>query len=520
MFIPIGLGNFPARFPLGIALLLLINIIWSENFFATLKNLQKNEEHIGNDYKNNLRAAIISVCNMKFKNDAVFCNNISNNMNTHSEQENRSKKLIEKNKNFSPQKQPSTNLYPSSNQDGNKDVNIDVLSGIKAELLSANEKMTFILRHQNDIKNWPAESRTTPEYKILLQSFTEQQNRLSAKMHEQGMFTKHGGILHALQASFTHQNMMHLTSNMLYLFLFGIWVEFSLGFFSVIAIYLVASVLGLASELYLGSAISILGASAGVMGLMGAYFMLFFRAESAFIFFSIFFGFRKIFIPTLWIFPFFYIVSQLAGYLWQQDNVAYLAHLTGLMVGILIAYLCKKLFHLKDNFYFANEIKFKNTISSSHAFNKNFQSFKKILTINPQNWKFCFNFMNEFPKEFSAGIHNFISDEDSKWLDTELQHLINFYLKRKSVAEVIQCLLLLQPYFNLNLFFRETSLSQLLFLAEQASHKNNYSLAAVLYRSCLPKKMTKVTASLIQNNLTSIEGHLASINGEKSTCIA
>ena len=130
---------------------------------------------------------------------------------------------------------------------------------------------------------------------------------------------------------FLHANVMHIFLNMLVLFFFGPLLERQIGSARFLGLYLGSGVIaGLAQVLAFSGAI--VGASAAIMGVMGALTVL---------------------MPDLRVFVYFILPLKLVYvtalyalldilYLGSGDMVAHGAHLIGLGVGLLYGYLIKK----------------------------------------------------------------------------------------------------------------------------------------------------------------------------------
>ena len=70
----------------------------------------------------------------------------------------------------------------------------------------------------------------------------------------------------------------------LFLIAFGIWVEQRAGFTITLMTFLAGSFTGIAIQLLAEPDSYVLGASAGISALMGAFFLFFMRAEFQFVF--------------------------------------------------------------------------------------------------------------------------------------------------------------------------------------------------------------------------------------------
>jgi membrane associated rhomboid family serine protease len=146
--------------------------------------------------------------------------------------------------------------------------------------------------------------------------------------------------LSVLTAMFLHGSWLHLLGNMLFLWIFGNNVEDRMGHVRFLLFYLVCGYaagygFALANS---GSGDPLIGASGAIAGVLGAYLVLYPRARVwVLVPFLVFLPLRL----AAWIVLGFWFVLQ-AGYssgegVSSAGTVAYLAHVVGFVVGMLIA---------------------------------------------------------------------------------------------------------------------------------------------------------------------------------------
>jgi membrane associated rhomboid family serine protease len=140
-----------------------------------------------------------------------------------------------------------------------------------------------------------------------------------------------------LTAMFSHGGWFHLASNMLYLWVFGREVEDDFGFFRFLWFYLVIGVFSsLAFVLaFPESKIPLVGASGAISAVLGAYFLRF-PTRSIYTLVLI----RVIPIPAVlllgyWVFLQFISCMTNCEATATNGGVAWLAHLTGFLVGMV-----------------------------------------------------------------------------------------------------------------------------------------------------------------------------------------
>ncbi len=145
-----------------------------------------------------------------------------------------------------------------------------------------------------------------------------------------------------LTCIFLHGGWMHFLGNMWFLYIFGDNVEDRLGHTGFLIFYLASGVLASAAHLAANpdSPVPTIGASGAIAGVMGAYFILYPKAQVVALI-PLFFIFYSVVLPApvflgFWFFIQFFqgIGSITAG---QSGGVAWWAHIGGFVVGMLVA---------------------------------------------------------------------------------------------------------------------------------------------------------------------------------------
>lgn len=135
-----------------------------------------------------------------------------------------------------------------------------------------------------------------------------------------------------LTAMFVHGGLLHLAGNMLFLWIFGDNVEDTLGHFRYLLFYLVSGVIASFAHIALepASMMPMIGASGAIAGVLGAYFLLFPRAQVLTLVFLIFFV-TVVRIPAVVFLGFWFLFQILSsGY---GGGIAWYAHIGGFIAG-------------------------------------------------------------------------------------------------------------------------------------------------------------------------------------------
>jgi len=145
---------------------------------------------------------------------------------------------------------------------------------------------------------------------------------------------------------FLHGGFMHLIGNMLYLWIFGNNIEDAMGHGRFIVFYLLTGVAASMAHFLtdLTSEIPTIGASGAIYGILGAYILLYPRAQ---VLVLIFLGFfiRVMYIPAGFVLGFYFVLQIFQGSITFGQGgggVAWFAHIGGFLGGLLLVGLFKQ----------------------------------------------------------------------------------------------------------------------------------------------------------------------------------
>jgi len=157
---------------------------------------------------------------------------------------------------------------------------------------------------------------------------------------------------------FVHGGVLHLVGNMVFLFCFGNAVNAKLGHWQFAVAYLLLGALaGLCFLPFLGGR-SLVGASGGIMGIVGLFVVMFPRndVEVLYWFGWLWAGMTRV---SAYAVVLFFVVGDLIGVLIdRQGAVAYVAHLGGALGGFVLGVTLVKLGVLRSTRYEENLLEF------------------------------------------------------------------------------------------------------------------------------------------------------------------
>lgn len=153
-----------------------------------------------------------------------------------------------------------------------------------------------------------------------------------------GFIPAEPSLLDLFTSMFLHGGIAHLFGNMWFLYIFGDNVEDALGHGWYAGFYLAAGIVALLAHwaVSIGSVIPTVGASGAISGVLGAYLVLFPKAE---VYASGGFHVGRISAKVmllLW-FAYQFILGTL-GLFGSESNVAFWAHIGGFIFGVLFAW--------------------------------------------------------------------------------------------------------------------------------------------------------------------------------------
>lgn len=139
-----------------------------------------------------------------------------------------------------------------------------------------------------------------------------------------------------LTSMFVHGGLLHLAGNMLYLWVFADNVEDAMGPVRFVLFYLMCGFAAAASQVMLmpHSPVPMVGASGAIAGVLGAYLVLYPRAQVLTLIFLIFIV-RLVYLPAVVLLGLWFIMQVLSAGGTADAGVAFFAHIGGFAVGAL-----------------------------------------------------------------------------------------------------------------------------------------------------------------------------------------
>ncbi len=189
-----------------------------------------------------------------------------------------------------------------------------------------------------------------------------------------------------MRANFLHAGWMHLIGNMMFFFVFAIFIESRLGPFFTLLIYLLGGSIGmfLQSKYFLPATVHLLGASGCVSAILGAALALFWRRKIKVLLSFVVYN-KIILIPAIVALPLLSVGQDIIGALDPMSHVGHIAHLGGFFSGFIMAHIFAEMTPVPKEFIFLEEARLFSVFKKSQDPNKKLLALKKILKINPCN---------------------------------------------------------------------------------------------------------------------------------------
>ena len=169
-------------------------------------------------------------------------------------------------------------------------------------------------------------------------------------------FFSNFSFLSIYTSMFLHGGFFHIAGNMLYLWIFGDNVEDSMGTYKFIIFYLLCGTIAALCQGLVDttSEIPMVGASGAIAGVLGAYLMLFPKANVKCLVFIIII-IQMIRIPAFLVLGFWLVLQffSIPGSINMEGGTAYFAHIGGFLAGMILIPFFKnknvKLFHEQNS---------------------------------------------------------------------------------------------------------------------------------------------------------------------------
>jgi len=314
-----------------------------------------------------------------------------------------------------------------------------------------------------------------------------------------------------VMAQFRHAGFMHLFGNLLMFFVFGAYVEIRMGAGLFALTFFVGGLVGLLGHIlfFSNEDTFIVGASANVSAIMGAFFVLFRKFRMKFSLMLFVFPIRSFYASVALMFPLMYILGEVSSAveagMSSGGGVAHTAHLLGMSCGILMGLIEKK--HMPLDWPFLDE----QEVIETHNL-KNFKSprgcvraAEQLLMENPENG---------FARYYSLkAIYTGEKDEADKASFDEFvrEHLDDFvavYYRRERWGELAEIVELIPVEDRLDGLLVDSGQSTLLSVADKFVERGQFFLALRFYDVFMIKYPRSATKDQVLDTCVRVFGSM------------
>lgn len=245
------------------------------------------------------------------------------------------------------------------------------------------------LREINEVNN--PKFASIGGYQEFVSSLSESSVELSPYQTKYSILTSGNINWRSLAvAQFSHEGWMHLIMNMVVFLSFMVYLEQRSQIIGPLLIYFIGGSVGLVLELMRdhSSMVPLMGASANIAAVMGAYLVFYFRHNTRFLFSIGFVYYRVIEAPTALMILILFPLMDLAAVLQESvstSHVAHVAHLGGFATGALLAFGIKKFERLKEPFIYGIEWQLFESAEKIKDLIPKMKIYSEILSYNPTN---------------------------------------------------------------------------------------------------------------------------------------
>lgn len=294
-------------------------------------------------------------------------------------------------------------------------------------------KLQSLLFNNKLEKKYKQQISELNEYQEMLGHQRDYDNEANSHFRSQDLLTKGNfKILPLFKAQFIHGGYGHLIGNVLFFVFLSIFVELRLGAALYSILYIASGTLGMSAEILMmkSSSVPLVGASANIAGVAGAFTVFFWRKRMK-IFASAFFAYNRIIaLPVYFFFPVLVFSGDLVGSLSPvSTGVAHIAHMGGFLLGAAMAFLIQKTDQLPSEFCFEEEFKQFQKVKQAPK-GQQLELLMPLLDINPENTLIHQRILSQIPEHSSWEI---LSEDHKKYVVRYLPNYILFQKRQRNV---------------------------------------------------------------------------------------
>lgn len=302
-----------------------------------------------------------------------------------------------------------------------------------------------------------------------------------------------------LNSMFTHSGAAHLIGNMTALIVFGIYVEAKVGAVVMLTSFILT---GLVSFYVFINHFSppftpLVGASGAISGILGIFYLSFFQHYLKFWLY-----FKTFLLPVKHFFPIFYIVGDVVTHIEATSNVASMAHLSGLLSGMILVLLTPQIFKTPHPFIYHEELKFFSQIRTKKFDLSMVDQFNYWLKRNPINFVIREKLITELWNKESS--KDYINNKYFETLRENTKRFIGRSLKYNQGTSILKTIDLIALRFPLGLFLTDFKTDEMVKIYNYCLKKNDHLAATRIACALLERKIPPTLLTTLISNIESI----------------
>jgi membrane associated rhomboid family serine protease len=302
-----------------------------------------------------------------------------------------------------------------------------------------------------------------------------------------------------LNSMFTHSGAAHLFGNMMALIVFGIYVEAKVGALIMLSSFVITGLVSFYVFINHFSApfIPLVGASGAISGILGIFYLSFFQHYLKFWLY-----FKTFLLPVKYFFPIFYVVGDVVTHIEATTNVASMAHISGLLSGMILVLLIPQIFKTPHPFIYHEELNFYKVIQNKKFELSMVDQFNYWLRRNPINFIIREKLITELWKK--EPTKDYINNKYYETLRENTKRFIGRSLKYNKGTSLLKTIDLISLKYPLSLFLTDFKTDEIIKIYNYCLKKNAYLSATRLACVLLDKKISQSLTNTLISNIESI----------------
>ena len=320
------------------------------------------------------------------------------------------------------------------------------------------------------------------------------------------------GFKQLLLAQWIHSNWTHLLGNLFVFLALAAVLELRMGAVAFLGLYFAGGTVGLLTQLLLfkDPDIILLGASANISAVTGAFFIFFFHRPMKVLLSFIVYN-RILDCPTWLMIPVLFLLGDVAGAIEGGGGVAHVAHLGGFFAGAAMAYFMKSTDRLHPTYIYPAEYNWHVELRDVPRASEKIALAERILKFNNANY-----LVKEEGLEIAVAQLSKPEPSSKRFLKDHLANAVNESVARKDVKKIEEVLKSYPLGGDLFSMLGEVEQKNLIALSERQLKTGNWFLALRLFDSLRFHSRVAKSSAAFEETMRNVLTHLAKTGADLS----